>query len=265
MSNSKIFIEACGLITNTIKKHLKSNSDFKASEKINIHNKNEVVTELDLYIDRIVTHVLNKKFPSVFVLSEENYKKNKNPVDLDDFFVLDPIDGTKDFVKGGNLWAVSLARIKNKKVTSAYLFFPKKKEVYITTESKVNLLNGRKLKNYKKNTTKNKLVGISPKHLKRFNENKSFKTKIIPSFTGKIRALLQGEINYAIFLKEKKCGMKIWDYAASALIFEKSGGKVVSLNNELLNYESNKIIHSDGWIASYNKNILSVLNKVKNL
>src|ERR1700681_579696 len=70
------------------------------------------VTEADLAADRIIAEGLARLVPSVPTLSEERVQMAKPPYD-NSFFLIDPLDGTKEFVAGRNEFTVNLALVTN--------------------------------------------------------------------------------------------------------------------------------------------------------
>src|ERR1700692_4792242 len=70
------------------------------------------VTEADLAADRIIAEGLARLVPQVPTLSEERVQMAKPPYD-NSFFLIDPLDGTKEFVAGRNEFTVNLALVTN--------------------------------------------------------------------------------------------------------------------------------------------------------
>lgn len=68
------------------------------------------VTEADLRADRVIRNGLERHFPGVFILSEESV--SEGPQDADRFFLIDPLDGTKDFLKRNGEFTVNIALIE---------------------------------------------------------------------------------------------------------------------------------------------------------
>src|ERR1700694_1517882 len=84
----------------------------RASMKINDKVDGSPVTEADLAADQIINDGLARLIPGVPVLSEERADLAKPPFE-GSFFLIDPLDGTKEFVAGRNEFTVNLALVTN--------------------------------------------------------------------------------------------------------------------------------------------------------
>ena len=84
------------------------NSDFK----INFKDDSSPLTKADIESNQIICSRLSREFPRIPVISEEN--KNKR-LDVDTYFLIDPLDGTKEFIARNGEFTVNIALIiKNK-------------------------------------------------------------------------------------------------------------------------------------------------------
>ena len=81
----------------------------------------DLVTEGDLLVDGIVREGLERLFPGVPLVSEERDPRRDGVPVPPDCFVLDPIDGTSNFAAGLDLWAISLARVRDGVPQEAWL------------------------------------------------------------------------------------------------------------------------------------------------
>ena len=75
---------------------------------------NSFVSEGDLLVQKIITEEIKKHYSNYFLISEENDYKEKWK-DFNDLIVLDPIDGTDNFISGMKEWGVGISVFKNKK------------------------------------------------------------------------------------------------------------------------------------------------------
>ena len=121
------------------------------SEKINDSNvKNEVlksvdlnnpVTEADLKVNEIIIKNIKKNYSDIYwdILSEENVKSNSESSEFDSdwLWILDPLDGTKDFIQGTGNYAMHLALIYKGKPFIGIVLIPSKNELWISVGKKV--------------------------------------------------------------------------------------------------------------------------------
>ena len=111
-------------------------------EKNIIKNKNsdDPVTLADLEVNQIIIKGINEKFKdfSWDILSEENVKNgsNKSFDNLDWLWVLDPLDGTKDFIQGTENYAMHLALNYKNKTFIGLVLIPQKEELWISDGNK---------------------------------------------------------------------------------------------------------------------------------
>jgi myo-inositol-1(or 4)-monophosphatase len=104
-------------------------SSILAKSVFKIYKKgdDDIVTEADKKIEKYLIKKLYTKYPKFDIVSEEyNSKKELT----ENCFIIDPIDGTKNFASGLPLWGIQMACVKNGEVVSSVLYFPKLKEMY---------------------------------------------------------------------------------------------------------------------------------------
>ena len=204
------------------------------------------VTKADFVANNVICSGLKKNFPNIGIISEENdntYIKNRSM-----YWLVDPLDGTKEFIKGNGEFTVNIALIKNKKPIYGLIYMPTTKEIYFTKNnssyySKFNnegqLLRKTKIKTKKRN--KNVLV-LSRSHIndkKKISEMKDFMfkkfnaNKIIQSGSSiKLCYIAHGKANIY-----PRIGTTMeWDIAAGDAILRNAGGKIKTLDGRVMKY-----------------------------
>ena len=113
--------------------------DFETTVK---GDKDELVTDFDTAVERFLIDEIKKEYPQFDIVSEEY-----NPVTqlTENCFVIDPIDGTRNFSLGIPLWGIQVACIKNGKTCAAVIFLPRLNELYHADESGA-YCNGKKIR-----------------------------------------------------------------------------------------------------------------------
>lgn len=96
---------------------VKNNRHLRVMDK----GKFDVVTNVDLEIETLIIKKAKKLFPNVLIVSEEF---NNSEVIPDNCFVIDPIDGTKNFYHGLPLWGIQMAYIENGAPVASVLYCP---------------------------------------------------------------------------------------------------------------------------------------------
>lgn len=99
------------------------------------------VTEADLAVDEMMRHELLAERPDYGWLSEET-TDGPERLSSQRQFIIDPIDGTRAFIKGGRSWAHSLAVTEHGKTTAAVVYLPMKDKLYTAEDGRGAWLNG---------------------------------------------------------------------------------------------------------------------------
>ena len=124
------------------------------SKKFKIFRKKDLspVTIADLESEKTIIKGLKKIFSKPTIFSEETNYKSKNK--LNNFWLVDPLDGTKEFIKRNGEFTVNIAFIKNKKPVFGIIYAPILKKTYVgTIKNTYKIINK---KNFKKIVPKKK-------------------------------------------------------------------------------------------------------------
>ncbi len=243
-------------------------SDFKRNFLSN-NNPDNPVTLADLKVNEIIIRRIKKKYKDINwdILSEENVKLETNIClkDKDWLWILDPLDGTKDFIQGTGDYAMHLALNYRQKSHIGIVLIPEKDELWIANGAKTwcEKRDGTNLKFEMPNKQKlNEMTIVTSKNhrnqvLKNLIEKINFKKTIVMGSVGcKIASILRGEsdLYISLSLPENSCP-KDWDFAAPAAILKAAGGAITNLENEELSYNQSNYEQCGIIIASNNKNV----------
>ena len=229
-------------------------------------NNDNPVTLADLRVNEIIIQKINQKYQFVNweILSEENVKIEEFNCDSTDWiWVLDPLDGTKDFIQSTGNYAMHLALNYKKVPLLGIVLIPEKDELWICDGEKVwgEKRDGTQIKTSlgnKKNLEKMVLV-TSKNHrnqtLKNLIEEINFEGVIVMGSIGcKIASIIRGESDIYISLSlPGKSAPKDWDFAAPAVLLEAAGGAITNLDNEKLTYNRKNFEQGGIIIASNNE------------
>ena len=125
--------------------------DFGEIEKLQVSKKGvaDFVTNADLKVEKIIIEELKKARPDFSFISEENgIKKNKN---TNNTWIIDPIDGTVNFLHGVPHFAISIALKSNNEIVSGLIYDPIKDEMFFAEKNNGAFLNNQKIRVSKKN------------------------------------------------------------------------------------------------------------------
>ena len=232
-------------------------------------NRHDPVTLADLKVNEIIIKSLNEKYKEInwTILSEENVKienSSYNPTS-DWVWVLDPLDGTKDFIQGTGNYAMHLALVYKKRPLIGVVLIPEKDELWLSVSEKVwcERRDGTKSKlNVAKNKSLNEMVLATSKNhrnesLQKLIKKINFKEVVIMGSIGcKIASILRGESDIYICLSlPGKSSPKDWDFAAPEAILKAAGGAITNLDNKELSYGDTPFEQGGIIIASNNHSI----------
>ena len=255
--------EACDIL------HYYSQILKDSSDKSNILKNNNIddpVTFADLKVNELVINRINEKYKKVDweILSEENVKTDPDNCDAnsDWIWILDPLDGTKDFIEGTSNYAMHLALNYKKKPYIGVVLIPEKDELWIADGEKVwsetRDISYMQPSLFPKNTFNEMVVVTSKNHrnetLKKLIDKVGFKNVIVMGSIGcKIASLLRGESDIYICLSlPGKSSPKDWDFAAPEAILKTAGGAITDLDNKELNYGTSNFEQGGIIVASNN-------------
>ena len=238
----------------------------KKIEILQNKNINDPVTLADLEVNELIINRINQKYQNVNweILSEENFKINTyNNKNADWIWVLDPLDGTKDFIQGTGNYAMHLALNYKQDPIIGVVLIPEKNELWISNGEELwcERRNGTILKQKlsEKNILQEMTIVTSKNHnnekLKFLIEKVNFKAIIIMGSIGcKIASILRGESDVYITLSlPGKSSPKDWDFAAPEAILKAAGGSITNIDNSSLVYGRNDLQHPGIIIASNKK------------
>ena len=232
-------------------------------------NRHDPVTLADLKVNEIIIKSINEKYKGInwTILSEENVKIENtiyNPTS-DWVWVLDPLDGTKDFIQGTGNYAMHLALVYKKRPVIGVVLIPEKDELWLSVSEKVwcERRDGTKSKlNVAKNKSLNEMVLATSKNhrnesLQKLIKKINFKEEVIMGSIGcKIASILRGESDIYICLSlPGKSSPKDWDFAAPEAILKAAGGAITNLDNIELSYGDTPFEQGGVIIASNNHSI----------
>ena len=259
--------------SNNIKKLEQKNEILKNK------NNNDPVTLADLEVNDLIIKRINQKYQDTNweILSEENFKIESNYYkDVDWLWVLDPLDGTKDFIQGTQNYAMHLALNYKQKPFIGVVLIPEKDELWISYAEKLwcEKRDGsiRKQNLSETNILKEMTIVTSKNHrnekLKDLIEKINFKKTIIMGSIGcKVASIIRGDSDiYIVLSLPGESAPKDWDFAAPEAILKAAGGSITNIDNEDLVYGRTDLKHSGIIIASNDKeNHKRICSQVKEI
>jgi myo-inositol-1(or 4)-monophosphatase len=199
---------------------------------LTIENKaaNDFVSEVDKAAEDAIINELQYAFPDYCILGEENGEiigKDKRFV-----WIIDPLDGTTNYLHGFPQYAVSIALYKNNEPTHAVVYDPFKEELFTASQGEGAYLNEQRIRITGATSLENTLIGTGfpfkdPQHLDAYLD--MFKA-IHPKVAG-IRRAGSAALDLAYVAAGRmdgfwEIGLNSWDIAAGVLLVKEAGGYV---------------------------------------
>ena len=245
-------------------------------------NKEDPVTIADLQVNDLIIKKINEKYKNINweILSEESVKLGNTNIDThtDWLWILDPLDGTRDFIQGTGNYAMHLALNYQGTPCIGIVLIPERDELWISIEGKVWCENRDGLKtfpNFSNNINLQQMNIVKSKNhknqvLEELIDLINFKKVYVMGSIGcKIASILRGENDIYISLSlPDQSSPKDWDFAAPAAILKAAGGAVTNIKNEDLTFNQTNFEQKGIIIATNNcethGNICSQIREIIN-
>jgi myo-inositol-1(or 4)-monophosphatase len=213
--------------------------DFGEIEKLQVSKKgpSDFVTNSDLKAEKIIIEELKKARPNYSIISEENGIENNK--DKNNTWIIDPIDGTINFLHGIPHFAISIALKSNEEIVSGLIFDPIKNEMFFAEKENGAFFNNHRIKVSKKNEINDCLfaTGGKIKIGSDFSYRKSGSAALDMAYVaaGRYDGYFQHDLN-------------LWDIAAGIVLVKEAGGILNEVDLSII--KNIKIIASGTGINS---------------
>ena len=207
--------------------------------KKKIKSDNTHVTNGDIQVNDLLTKKITDLTPNIKIISEENLinKENKN---LKDFWLIDPIDGTYDYINGKDEFTINAALILNKKPVAGVINAPDKNRLFYSfgLSNSFELSNKSKTKlTCKKKSKDNEINAVAYSNNPKPEIAAIYKKYNITNFTRmksslKFCVIASGEFDF--YAAEPRSWE--WDIAAGHAILEHAGGIITDFDGNNINY-----------------------------
>jgi len=220
--------------------------DFGELEKLQVSLKgpNDFVTNSDKKVEKIIIEELTKSRKKFSILSEEIGEVINS--DKDSYWIIDPIDGTTNFLHGIPHFAISIALKIKEEIVSGLIFDPIKNEMFYAEKNCGAYFNNQRIRVSKKKNLNECLFSTGGKDKINYNLNtrKSGSAALDMAYVGAGR--------YDGYFQKN---LNIWDIAAGIIIVKESGGRINDIN-----YSSNEVIKILAGSNSIYEKMLENLN-----
>ena len=210
--------------------------DFGELEKLQVSKKGpkDFVTNSDIKAEKIIIEELKKARPNYSIISEENgVEVNK---DTSNSWIIDPIDGTVNFLHGIPHFAISIALKSNGEIICGLIFDPIKDEMFYAEKNNGAFFNNQRIRVSKKNNLDECLFAVGQlKNEPNFTYRRSGCAALDIAYvaSGRLDGYAQNNLN-------------LWDIAAGIVLVKEAGGIINDIN--LNNIKNIKVLASSAEI-----------------
>jgi len=223
--NINIPIRAARRAGAVIIRYLEQRKDLK----VDIKGKNDFVSEVDRQAEAEIIDVLRKAYPNDAILAEES---GEHETDSDYQWIIDPLDGTTNFLHGHPYFSISIALKYKERLEQAVIYDPLRDELYTGIRGKGALLNDRRMRVSGLNGLQGALLGTGfpfkiPHHFECYMNT----FKALHPQVSDIRRAGSAALDLAYVAAGRldgfwEIGLQKWDFAAGVLLIQEAGGLV---------------------------------------
>jgi myo-inositol-1(or 4)-monophosphatase len=177
------------------------------------------VSEADIIVDRFLAANLLQARPDYGWLSEET-ADNPSRLECERVFVVDPIDGTRAFLRGEDVWTVSLAVVENGVPVAGVVYAPARDELYEASKGDGARLNGQPLIRHRRAGTPPLIPAPGAVHQEMQDAGLIYtRGPAYPSLAYRLVQVATGKLDAAV----SRRGSQDWDIAGAAVILAECG------------------------------------------
>ena len=221
------------------------------------------VTNLDKEAEKIIIDRIRNKFANHGIIAEESGKKD---IDKEYLWIIDPLDGTHNFIREIDIFGVSIGVLHRKEFVAGIIYIPRTEELYTAEKGSGAYKNGKKIRVSCRDKLNDCSIsfdssiryasGVMLKVLGELAEE-VFNVRMLGSSARQLSYLADGRLDAVIEFHDMP-----WDFAGGVCIVEEAGGRLGSLKDGPLSYKDVGYIASNGLVHEKIKDI--ILKYLKN-
>lgn len=218
---------------------------------------NSPVTKADKAADEIIRNILHKAFPNYALLTEES-SDDKSRLKNDFVFIVDPIDGTKDYVDRNDEFTVNIGLSYKHEAVMGVILIPVTGEIYyaVRGEGAYYLKDNKAVKIHVNDKTEDLTTLISRFHsneqeqamIKKHSDKIKHQRTVGATIKGCLIAKGEAEMSYRFSSNTKE-----WDTCAMQIIVEEAGGYLLKFDGTPIRYNREDVYNRDGYLICNRK------------
>ena len=199
-------------------------------DRIKIYEKgeNDFVTDVDQEVENTLIYHIQKAYPTHSFLCEESGLTEGE--DKDTVWIIDPIDGTRNFIRGFPHFCISIACIQQGKLQHAVILDPIRGDEFVATKGGGAQLNNTKIRVGKSTSLQTSVISFSTAGKRNHEKSLELQSKLLGK-TGGLRFTGSSALDLAYVAAGRldagwMAGMQKWDTAAGILLVQEAGGLI---------------------------------------
>lgn len=216
--------------------------------KVSAKQPNDFVTEVDKAAEAAIIETLREAYPGYGILAEESGSSAGNAGDHEYQWIIDPLDGTTNFIHGFPQYAISIALAKGNVVEQAVIFDPNRNELFTASKGSGAFLNERRIRVSRRLKLQDALIGTGFPYraFDHIDTYLSIFRELCEKSAGQRRpgaaSLDLAYVACGRFDAFWEFGLAPWDMAAGTLLISEAGGLVSDLRGEANHLETGNLI-----------------------
>lgn len=210
---------------------------------------NDFVTDVDKAAEAAITEILREAYPSYGILAEESGQTaGKGSIESEYEWIIDPLDGTTNFIHGLPQYAISIALAKSGVVEQAVVFDPNRNELFTASKGGGAFLNDRRIRVSRRNKLQDALIGTGFPYrmLDHIDVYLSIFKELAQKTAGQRRpGAASLDLAYVACGRYDgfwEFGLSPWDMAAGALLISEAGGLVSDMRGDANYLETGNLV-----------------------
>ena len=199
------------------------------SLEVTSKGRNDYVSEIDRAAEREIIDIVRKHYPHHAILAEESGRSGDSEI----VWIIDPLDGTTNFLHGFPVFAVSIAVEQRGRLEVAVVYDPMRQEIFTAVRGAGAHLENRRMRVSKQRTLEGALLatGYPYRHSEREADAYFAMLRALSRVTAGIRRPGSASLDLAYVAAGRvdgfwELGLKPWDTAAGTLLIQEAGGRV---------------------------------------
>jgi myo-inositol-1(or 4)-monophosphatase len=242
-----VAVEAARHAGNIITRAMQRMDTVKIAEK----QPNDFVTEVDQKVERAIISIIQKAYPTHSILGEEG-----GEIEGTDYqWIIDPIDGTRNFIHGFPHFAVSIAVSHKNRIEHGVIYDPIRQELFTASRGKGAQLNNTRIRVSQRKRLEECLLGtgFAYRHQDKHSQVPQKILEAIFPICSDIRRAGAATLDLAYVACGRfdgfwEMGLKPWDMAAGVLLIKEAGGIVCDLRGGETYLQSGHIVAANPTI-----------------